>query len=84
MSDTMKHVAVCFVLAITVMAVARIMRTWMPTAMTLAVIFTMAVGAMKEAFDAMTPGNRWDWDDIKADAVGCFLGTAAGVLLWLC
>lgn len=84
MSDTMKHVAVCFFLAVVLMALARIMKSDLVISLGSVAVFVMFVGAMKETFDAFTPGNRWDWHDIGADAVGCFLGLAIGALFWLC
>ena len=84
MSDPMKHVAVCFAVAVTTMAVARIMHAGLLYSLGCVTVFVMGIGAMKETFDAFTPGNRWDWHDIAADAVGCAVGLAAGALLWLC
>lgn len=84
MSDPMKHVAVSCVIAVTTLALARIMHSDLVLSLALTVIFVMAIGAMKETFDAFQPGNRWDWHDIGADATGCAVGLAIGALLWLC
>ena len=50
MSDPMKHVAVSCVIAVTTLALARIMHSDLVLSLALTAIFVMAIGAMKETF----------------------------------
>lgn len=41
-----------------------------------------AIGVGKEYGDSKAKGNKWDWKDIIADAIGALLGSLI-VLLWI-
>ena len=44
-----------------------------------AVGFTMAAGIMKELADDAQPMNKFDWNDVKYDAIGAVTGA---LLVW--
>lgn len=43
-------------------------------------LLTVGLALGKEYGDSQSPGNRWDWWDIAADAVGIAIGTT---MRWL-
>lgn len=43
----------------------------------------LAIGVGKEYGDKCAVGNRWDWLDIMADAIGSLMGSTAGALVSL-
>lgn len=54
-----------------------------PTAALAGFQAAMAAGLAKEYGDKCAPGNRWDWADVAADAVGAAAGAAvAGAVTW--
>ena len=40
----------------------------------------LAIG--KEYGDSKAPGNKWDWWDILADAIGIAVGSVVWFLIW--
>lgn len=43
--------------------------------------FAIGLGLGKEYGDSKARGNKWDWLDIAADAVGTMIGTGLALLI---
>ncbi len=80
-TDKIKHLAVCFIVS----AVAAVIESAFGASYHLSflagIIAGVAIGVGKEYGDKCAIGNRWDWNDIIADAIGALLGSGVGALV---
>lgn len=80
-SDKIKHFAACAIISFATSAFesalgARYLNSWLA-----GYIAGMAIGVGKEYGDKCAVGNRWDWADIGADALGSVVGASLGSLI---
>ncbi len=82
-SDKIKHFCACAAVAFLATVAQRTLGAAALEAAAAGVMAGMAIGVGKEYGDRCAPGNRWDWADIGADALGTAAGAAAGLLTGL-
>lgn len=80
-SDKIKHFGACAVVSLIASATesalgARYLNAWLA-----GFIAGIAIGVGKEYGDKCAIGNRWDWADIGADALGSVVGASLGSLI---
>lgn len=73
MKDKLLHAGVCFLATFVGYYYMRIFCDHTPS-FTASWLLPMGLGFGKEYGDNKASGNRWDWKDIIADAVGTALG----------
>lgn len=78
--DKYIHFGVCLAIAY----VARVVFGWMSVPVIVAALIgfccAMCTGIGKEYGDKLAPGNKWDWYDIIADALGALIGCFGGII----
>lgn len=80
-NDKIKHFTACAVVSFTASAIefnAEYHNAWIA-----GFIAGMAIGVGKEYGDKCAIGNKWDWSDIGADALGSIVGATLGSLFTL-
>lgn len=78
--DKKIHFAVCLVIAFIVSFALGIIGDGALYASLSGFIAAMGTGIGKEVGDYYAPGNKWDWLDIAADAIGAVIGCAIALL----
>lgn len=81
MRDKLLHFICCFIVS-AVMAVINGLYGIILVGMINSFACGIAIGVGKEYGDSKAKGNKWDWKDIIADAIGALLGSLI-VLLWI-
>lgn len=81
MRDKLLHFICCFIVS-AVMAVINGLCGIILVGMINSFACGIAIGVGKEYGDSKAKGNKWDWKDIIADAIGALLGSLI-VLLWI-
>lgn len=81
--DKIKHMGACFMVSASAAAIESAAGATYPQSLLAGMTAGMAVGVGKEYGDKCAPGNRWDWFDIIADALGSMAGSSVGALLSL-
>lgn len=79
--DKIKHIAACAVIACVASAFEAALGAKFFMSLLAGIVAGMAIGVGKEYGDHCAPGNRWDWEDIAADAIGSIVGAILGSLL---
>ncbi len=80
-TDKVKHFLACAAISFTASTVefgAEYHNAWIA-----GFIAGMAIGVGKEYGDSCAHGNKWDWSDIGADAVGSIIGATLGSMFTL-
>ena len=80
-SDKVNHFLACAAISFTASTVefcAEYHNAWIA-----GFIAGMAIGVGKEYGDSCAHGNKWDWSDIGADAVGSIIGATLGAMFTL-
>lgn len=80
-TDKIKHLAVCFLVSATAAVIESAFGASYPLSLLAGMIAGLAIGVGKEYGDRCAVGNRWDWNDIMADAIGALLGSGVGALV---
>lgn len=78
--DKKIHFSVCAVIALVVSVVLGIIGDATVYATLSGFIAAMGTGVGKEVGDYYAPGNKWDWTDIAADAIGAAFGCIVALL----
>ena len=81
MRDKLLHFICCFIVS-AIMAVINGLYGIILVGMINSFACGIAIGVGKEYGDSKAKGNKWDWKDIIADAIGALLGSLI-VLLWI-
>ena len=81
-SDKVLHFGACFVAAAAVSALLSAEGAGAVAAVTGGASSGMALGIGKEYGDRCAPGNKWDWADIVADALGTVAGSVIVSILF--
>lgn len=81
--DKLKHILVCTIIAMSVMALLYVMHSSLLIAITSSILCAIFAGIGKEYGDKVNPYNKWDWRDFTADSTGAVLGSLVGSSLWL-
>lgn len=81
MRDKLLHFICCFIVS-AIMAVINGLCGIILVGMINSFACGIAIGVGKEYGDSKAKGNKWDWKDIIADAIGALLGSLI-VLLWI-
>lgn len=79
--DKIKHFAVCLLVAATAAIIESVCDAAYSQAFLAGMIAGITIGVGKEYGDKCAIGNRWDWSDIAADALGTILGAGLGALV---
>jgi len=79
-SDKLMHFGVCAGIALAVSAIGWAAGFGWPSLYAGAVA-SLAAGFGKEYGDKANPDNKWDWQDVMADALGAAAGLFIGALL---
>lgn len=79
-SDKCKHFGACMAVAAAASAAESAAGANPFHAASTGLMAGMAIGVGKEYGDHCSPGNRWDWADIAADAAGSLCGSLLGSL----
>lgn len=80
MMDKWMHAGVCAAIAGVMCVLMWLTGADVASSVVAGVGAAMAAGAGKEYGDSCAKGNRWDWLDMAADAVGAAAGAA---VVWL-
>lgn len=80
-TDKIKHLAVCFIVSTSASVIESAFGATYSLSFLAGMIAGLAIGVGKEYGDKCAIGNRWDWNDIIADAVGALLGSGVGALV---
>ncbi|MEZ3576782.1 MAG: hypothetical protein K1W01_04745 [Muribaculaceae bacterium] len=80
-TDKIKHLAVCFIVSAAAAVIESAFGASYPLSFLAGMIAGVAIGVGKEYGDKCAIGNRWDWNDILADAIGALLGSGVGALV---
>lgn len=81
--DHIKHFTACFIVAGATSSIEAACGASYGLSFMAGTLAGGAIGVGKEYGDECAPGNKWDWSDITADAVGAVLGAAVGSLVSL-
>ena len=81
MRDKLLHFICCYIVS-AIMAVINGLCGIILVGMINSFACGIAIGVGKEYGDSKAKGNKWDWKDIIADAIGALLGSLI-VLLWI-
>lgn len=81
--DKIKHFLVCLAMAFLASSIEAGCDASYFQSIISGTIAGTAIGIGKEYGDKCTPGNKWDWCDIAADAAGAIIGAALGSLFSL-
>lgn len=79
-SDKIKHFGACMAVSATAAAIEGGCGATPLQAAAAGFMAGMAIGVGKEYGDSCSPGNRWSWGDIAADALGSAAGATLGAL----
>lgn len=80
-TDKIKHLVVCFIVSASAAIIESVFGATYPLSLLAGMIAGVAIGVGKEYGDLCAIGNRWDWHDIAADAIGALLGSGVGALV---
>lgn len=78
--DKIQHMAVCAQIAAASAYTVKTVGAPSIPACVAGFISGMSAGVGKEYGDKKAPGNKWDWLDIAADALGSLIGSIAGFI----
>lgn len=81
--DKIKHAAACFTVSATAAVIESVSGATYWQSFLAGMTAGLAIGVGKEYGDSCAVGNRWDWLDIMADAIGSLFGSAVGALVSL-
>lgn len=81
--DKLKHILVCTIIAMSVMALLCVIHSSLLVAIISSTLCALFAGIGKEYGDKVNPYNKWDWRDLVADTVGAIMGSLIGSSLWL-
>lgn len=79
--NKIKHLSVCFAVSASAAVIESAFGATYPLSFLAGIIAGVAIGVGKEYGDKCAIGNRWDWNDIVADAIGALLGSGVGSLV---
>lgn len=79
--DKLYHFAACAIVALVTSFTMLFLHGTLAISLLSGALSGIAIGVGKEYGDSKAVGNKWDWYDILADAIGAFVGSAVGVLL---
>lgn len=80
-TDKIKHLIVCFIVSASAAIIESVFGATYPLSLVAGMIAGVAIGVGKEYGDKCAIGNRWDWHDIVADAIGALSGSCVGALV---
>ena len=81
MNDKLLHFICCFIVS-AIMAVVNGLYDAIVVGIINSFACGFAIGVGKEYGDSKAKGNKWDWKDILADALGALIGSLT-ILFWL-
>lgn len=79
--NKIKHLSVCFTVSASAAVIESAFGATYPLSFLAGIIAGVAIGVGKEYGDKCAIGNRLDWNDIVADAIGALLGSGVGALV---
>ena len=79
--DKFQHAGICFLVSLTTVLAMRLSGGTLLSSALAGLMTSMAIGVGKEYGDMKAIGNRWDWQDIAADAIGGAIGVACAALI---
>jgi uncharacterized protein YfiM (DUF2279 family) len=82
-SDKIKHLVVCVIVGFMASALEAAYGANYTQSFFAGYMAGIAIGVGKEYGDKCNPYNKWDWQDIGADALGSIVGAAVGALVSL-
>ena len=81
MNDKLLHFICCFIVS-ACMAVVNGLYDAIVVGIINSFACGFAIGVGKEYGDSKAKGNKWDWKDIFADAIGALIGSLT-ILFWM-
>ncbi len=82
-TDKIKHLSACFMVSTTAAVIESVSGANYWQSFLAGMTAGLAIGVGKEYGDKCAVGNRWNWLDIMADAIGSLMGSTVGALVSL-